>query len=209
MTIWDKIYKNYQKTGQKWATLQEDVMPEFVDFIKNNKFFSKKSLDIGCGLGKYLVFLESFGFGACGIDNSETAIKTTKKLLNREDDIVLADMFEYDIPDKKFDFIFSVSTIHHGYKKQVSDLIDQIHDKLIVGGKIFITLPDLASNHKWNSFKDDKEVSPGTFIPQIGPEKGLPHSFYTKEEINDVFNKFKNINLKLDEIGRWIITGEK
>jgi hypothetical protein len=42
-----------------------------------------------------------------------------------------------------------------------------------------------------------------------GPEKGLPHSFYTKEEIQKLFSKFKDLQLDLDSHGRWIAQAKK
>lgn len=208
-TIWDKIYKNYQKGGQAWATLQEEILPEFVEFVKNNNFGEKSALDIGCGTGKYLVYLKKLGFTVCGIDSSETAIEMTKKSLGENADLSVASMFEYEIPENTYDLIFSISTIHHGFKKEIIILIEQIYNKIIPGGKVFITLPDIESNKKWNTFKDDKEIAIGTYAPQSGPEKGLPHSFFSEQEIIQIFSKFENIKLELDKIGRWYIVGTK
>ena len=42
-----------------------------------------------------------------------------------------------------------------------------------------------------------------------GPEKGLPHSFYSQEEVKEVFSDFKNLKINLDKKGRWLIEGEK
>ena len=71
-------------------------------------------------------------------------------------------------------------------------------------GKIFITVPDFESSKKWNTFKDRAEIAEGAFAPLSGPEKGLPHSFYTKKEAQKLFSKFKNLQLDLDNRGRWI-----
>ena len=32
MTVWDNIYKNYQKGGEAWATLSEEIHPLFSKF---------------------------------------------------------------------------------------------------------------------------------------------------------------------------------
>jgi hypothetical protein len=50
----------------------------------------------------------------------------------------------------------------------------------------------------------------GTCIPVQGPEKGLPHSFFSKTEIDALFRgQYSNLNINLDDHGRWIITGQK
>ncbi len=57
-------------------------------------------------------------------------------------------MFDYKIAEKKYDLVFSISTIHHGLKEDVVKLIKRIYDKLVDGGHTFITLPDIESNKK-------------------------------------------------------------
>lgn len=209
MTTWDKIYKNYQKGGEAWATLKEELLPRFIHFVENNKFNIKNALDIGCGTGKYLVYLKELGFDVTGIDSSETAVEMTKEVLQDNARLECINMFDYKIAKKKHDLVFSISTIHHGLKEDVVKLIKDIYDKLVDGGHIFITLPDIESNRKWETFKSDKEIAPGTYAPISGPEKGLAHSFFAKEEIEEIFSNFKDVKLELDKIGRWYITATK
>lgn len=214
MTIWDKIYKDYLKGGPAWATIEGKLLPLFVDFVENNKFTVRHALEIGCGMGKYLVFLQELGFRVDGIDSSSTAIKMTKNNLKSGSCIIKADMFKYKIPRKKYDLIFSIATVHHGLKPIVKKVIDEIYTALVLGGKVFITLPDIKSNRKWKTFLDHKDLGNGTFAPVLGPEKGLPHSFYTKPEVKELFENFKKVKIVLDDHGKivhghWIISGEK
>lgn len=209
MTIWDNIYKSYQKGGSAWATLSEDIDPRFINFITQHDFKTKSVLDIGCGTGKYLKFLQDNNFETNGIDSSETSVEITKKTLNDSSQIICVDMFDLIIPEDKYDLIISISTIHHGKKSQVKSLIDKIHNALLEGGKIFITVPDFESNDKSDTFKDHEEIESGTYTPLSGPEKGLPHSFYTKKEVEELFSQFNDVKLDLDDIGRWFVTASK
>jgi 2-polyprenyl-3-methyl-5-hydroxy-6-metoxy-1,4-benzoquinol methylase len=209
MTIWDNIYKNYQKGGEAWATLSEEINPLFKEFLTNSNFDQKHILDIGCGTGKYLKFMQAEGFHTDGIDSSETAVEMTQKTLGEDSTILCVNMFEFEIPKNKYDLVISVSTIHHGTKDQIQNLINKIFDVITENGKIFITVPDFESSKKWNTFKDHEEITEGTFAPLSGPEKGLPHSFFTKEEVQKLFSKFREVKLNLDEIGRWTAMGSK
>lgn len=118
-------------------------------------------------------------------------------------------MFKYNIEKNKYDLIISVSTIHHGLKENVQRLINNVHDVLIENGKIFITVPNFDSSNKWETFKDHDELSPGTFAPKTGPEKGLPHSFYDNNEVQKLFSKFSDVKIELDDIGRWVTQATK
>lgn len=206
-TIWDKIYRDYENGGEAWATLSEGIHPLFKKFLAQSKFKLKHVLDIGCGTGKYLKILQAGGFKVEGIDSSKTAVKMAKKLLGNDAAILCRDMFDVELRKNRYDLIISISAIHHGTKKQIKALVDKIYQALATDGKVFITLPDMSSSKRWNTFKKYKEVSEGTFIPLSGPEKGLPHSFYTKEEVKKLFSKFRAVKLKLDSRRRWVVRG--
>lgn len=209
MTIWDNIYKNYQKGGEAWATLSEEIHPLFKQFLSQSNFELKHVLDIGCGSGKYLKLLQAGGFKTDGIDSSETAVEMTKKTLGDDSTILCVNIFEFEIPNTKYDLVISISTIHHGTKEQVQNLINKIHEAIVENGKIFITVPDFESSKKWNTFKDHEKIAEGTFAPLSGPEKGLSHSFYAKKEAQKLFSKFRDLQLDLDSHGRWVAQASK
>jgi 2-polyprenyl-3-methyl-5-hydroxy-6-metoxy-1,4-benzoquinol methylase len=209
MTIWDDIYKNYQQNGEEWATISEEVHPLFKQFLSQSSFELKSALDIGCGTGKYLKLLQAAGFKTDGIDSSETAVEMTKGLLGDGSLVQCANMFDFQIPKDRYDLVISISVIHHGTKAQVQDLINAIYEALTEKGKVFITVPDFEKGRREDSWKNDQEIEPGTYAPTTGPEKGLPHSFYTKEEAEKLFSKFKDVKIELDEVGRWVIQASK
>ncbi len=209
MTIWDNIYKNYQQGGQAWATLSEDIHPLFMQFLSQSDFERQHVLDIGCGTGKYLKFLQAHGFTTDGIDSSPTAVAMTTEALADDAVILHANMFDFAIPRDTYDLIMSVSTIHHGTKEQVQNVINTIHEAIVDQGKIFITVPNFDSSKKWQTFKDHQEIAEGTFAPLSGPEKGLPHSFYTAAEVQQLFAQFTDVRSELDEIGRWVVRAVK
>ena len=213
MTIWDNIYKNPQQVGEGNATFSEEILPSFEKFLKQQNFKIKNALDIGCGTGKYLKMLQREGFKTDGIDSSKTAVEMSKKTFDHKSNILCEDMFEFVIPQNKYDLIISISTIHHGTKEQVQSLINKIYEAIVENGKIFITLPNIGDAIEKGYFKDEQKLGNGTYAPTSGPEEGLPHSHYTKEEVRKLFSRFQNLKIDLDNIerrmGRWIIQGSK
>lgn len=210
MTVWDKIYQDYKNGGEEYANLKKGLIPEFLAFIDKSNFKLKKVLDVGCGNGKYLLFLKSIGFKVAGIDSSPTAVEMTRESLGEGEVILCVNMYEYAMPASTYDLIISIAAIHHGLKKEVKRAIKNIYNSLVPGGRVFITLPDNEGSSHWTMMVNHKEIEPGTRIPLSGPEKDLPHSSFTRDEINDMFSDFKNIDMKLLAYrGRWIVTGEK
>lgn len=207
-TIWDKIYKDYQKGGPAWATLSRGLEPDFKEFAQEHEFPKKSAFDIGFGTGHYLQYLKARGFKVAGIDSSPTAHKMASEQLG-DNGLICGDIYEYKIPESSFDLILSVSAIHHGLKKQVKEALDQVYDGLIKGGFIYITLPINDSSKDWESHRESKKIAPGTFILLKGPEKGLAHSYYDKPEVEHLFGKYRGLEIKNDERGRWHITAQK
>ncbi|MBT6691558.1 class I SAM-dependent methyltransferase [Candidatus Parcubacteria bacterium] len=219
MPNWDKIYKAVNKGGQKWKDINdgvmpycftEDINPLFVNFIAKTKFKNKSVFDIGCGEGRYLIYLSALGWQTDGVDSSQTSVETTKQALgDKAGSIKKADMFNMNISPNKYDLIISISTINHGFKKDLSKLINQVHEALLLEGKTFITIPDKKCINTWRTFKKHRMLDDNTAEPLIGPEKGIPHGFYTKQEIEEMFAKFKNIKMTADKTGQWLVVATK
>jgi 2-polyprenyl-3-methyl-5-hydroxy-6-metoxy-1,4-benzoquinol methylase len=141
MTIWDAIYKNYQNGGPAWATLKEGLHPGFIEFVEQTNFETKNALDIGCGDGKYLLFLNKMGFRITGLDSSPTAISMATRAAKNTGCFIVADMYDYSYPANVYDFIISHAALHHGIKAKVLSLIKKIHGILLANGSIFLSLP--------------------------------------------------------------------
>lgn len=210
--IWDKIYKDYEKGGKAWASLKDSIHLTFVSFVKRmcntGCCTGKFVLDLGCGNGKYLAFLQEVGFDVVGVDSSPTAIKMARKKLGKEATLQVADMYTSDIR-KKFNLIISIAAIQHADKSAIVRSISKIHRSLLPNGKVFITFPRMSMASRWNTFKEAKQIAPGTYIPIHGPEKGLVHSFYKKDELAKLFSGFSHVKIAKDDMGRWIVKGEK
>lgn len=210
MTIWDRIYQKYKQDGEEYATLKPGLIPDFLNFIKEHDFRAKRVLDVGCGNGKYLAFLQGLGLEVSGIDSSSTAVEMANNLLNDSTAVIEADIYDYLLPASTYDLIISIAAIHHGLKGQVVNAIKNIYQSLKTSGYCFITLPDNEGSAHWVSMVEHQEIESGTRIPLTGPEKGLPHSSFTEKELGNMFIDFSKVTTKLlPDRGRWIIIAQK
>lgn len=207
-TVWDKIYKEYQKGGPAWYTLSRGLDEDFKSFVEKTNFPVKIAFDVGFGTGYYLVWLKTKGWEVGGIDSSETAHKMASESVG-QNDLILGSAYDCDIPKDKYGLIFSIHAIHHGLKNEVEKALDSIYSGLVKGGWVYLTLPTDIQRIDWKTHKTSKLIAPGTYAPTEGPEKGLPHSFYAEDEIKETFKQYSKLHYKRDERSGWVITAQK
>jgi SAM-dependent methyltransferase len=171
-------------------------------FFYNNGV--KRILDLGCGTGRHLTFLSRSGFDVSGFDSSKTALDLALKWLNEEGlvaNIHLGRMEEpLPYPDDNFDAVISIQVIHHNLIQDIVSTVTEIERILTTDGFIFISVPVLDSTPE--KPEDDwklEQVEEGTFIPQVGPESGVPHHYFTEQELHGIFKNFKILEMYLDD----------
>jgi len=240
-TVWDKIYRNYVKGEVYWVLKSDSIMPDFKSYVEKSTFSVKEALDIGCGRGQYLKYLEELGFSVSGIDSSPTAIDLSKAILSAKANVAVADMFRYEIPKDKFDLIVSISAIHHGGREEVNNVINRVISAIRPNGKIFIIIPVYPDERlihrqykkmnsrikrlisgrvpnrgtietRWEHVdgadggnEDDYiYLKDGATLSISGPEKGIIHAFYKREELDKLFSNCREHTIER-KAAEWII----
>ncbi|MHA1669478.1 MAG: class I SAM-dependent methyltransferase [Promethearchaeota archaeon] len=196
MDSWNSIFK---EKGKVFTKPHPDMM-SIASYLKERN--SKCILDLGCGTGRHLIFFANKGFEVHGFDAALDGIKIAKKWLaenNLNCNLTMHRMEEtFPYKDSFFDAVISIQVIHHNIIEKVKFTVREIERVLKPNGMIFITIPmpKLFSNkNPWKL----KRIEKGTYLPQSGPEKGLPHHFFTEREIYDVFNGFDIKKIYLDD----------
>jgi len=107
---------------------------------------------------------------------------------------------QFPYTDGFFDAVISIQVIHHNLMQDILTTVKEVARVLKIGGYLFITVPILGPKPE-NPEDDWKlyQVEDGTFIPQSGPESGIPHHYFTEEELVEVFRNL----LKCSEISRY------
>lgn len=94
-------------------------------------------LDIGCGNGKMLGYLQSCkDFFIHGFDYSDYAIKTAKKLYPKKSDFKVGVIGEVVYPSNYFDLAISMDTMY--FAKDMTDFVSQIKSWLKNDGVLFV-----------------------------------------------------------------------
>jgi len=200
--VWDKRFK---KDGKVFEQPHED-MPGIISLLKEKG--ARTVLDLGSGSGRHLVSLARSGFSVFGLDNSLEGTRIAKNWLKHEGlsaEFHVQEMADpLPFPDSFFDAVISIQVIHHARPMTIEKIVKEVARVLKKGGFVFITVPKEKSQAK-----KFVEIEPCTFIPLDGPEKGLPHYYFTPENFDEFFVGFSFTDIHVDSTGHYCVSGFK
>lgn len=128
--------KGYEKSAKFYNSFYGDFLP------KNRNV---KILDLGCGTGQFLYFLEKQGYkNYYGIDISKQQIQFCKNKITER--VEVADIFEF-LKDKKnnFDIIVANDVFEHLPKNRLIEFSKLIHISLKNNGILLIKVPNMSN----------------------------------------------------------------
>ncbi|MHC4442563.1 MAG: class I SAM-dependent methyltransferase [Planctomycetota bacterium] len=199
---WNEIFA---QQGRVFTEPHEDL-PRIVQILKDSRACTV--LDLGSGAGRHVVCLAGRGFSVFGVDNSPEGIKVTRQWLadkGLEAELRLQNMAEkLPYEDGFFNAVVSVQAIHHADMATIRGIVQEVSRVLKSGGFLFVTVPKLR-----NQAETFEQLEPNTFIPLDGPEKGLPHYYFTPEELREVFGDYEIADIHLDGLEHYCLSAFK
>jgi ubiquinone/menaquinone biosynthesis C-methylase UbiE len=199
----DQNLKTRLSTWQLYGLNKISLSEYIVNEVLEKKEFPKNWLDIGCGTGELLEYLnkKSPNLELFGIDISKAMVDKTKRILPSKfkKNIVEADALNLPFFELTFDFISIVHVLHHIPKEQLKLFLNKIFDKVSIGGNIVISLPKFVMNQGLNKIHYDslQELNFPTFM------KSKPTTYYSSKLIKeciadqDFVTEIKNYKNKL------------
>jgi cyclopropane fatty-acyl-phospholipid synthase-like methyltransferase len=208
MPEWEDIFEEQGRVFTEPHQAMEQVVQVF------RERHVKRVLDIGCGSGRHLVYFSKRGFETFGFDVSQSALSLAHEWLKEENlqATIIIHRMEKRFPyqDSFFDAVISTQVIHHNRMREIHFTVGEILRVLRSGGVLFVTFPILSEvpsegDKGWKL----EQIEPGTYIPHHGPEAGIPHHYFTEEEIHKVFGGFDIQSIAIDETRHRCVLGIK
>lgn len=147
-----------------------------------NRCGHRKVYDLGCGLGRHLLFLIEMGFDVYGSDYSLEAVREVNQRLEEIEyphRVKRESMTEISEPDEFYDAVITYNVVYHAYLEDMTKALDNIHRILKPGGSLLITFQSIKSP----IYNKEEEVEPGTIVKKEEPEIGVPHHLVDRNEM--------------------------
>ncbi len=106
--------EKYRSGETGWEINRVDC--NLVNVVATTPILPCNVLDIGCGTGNNVIWLQEQGFTATGIDSSELAVQMAgekSRTANVDFSCYLCDFSKDTIPGTPFDFVFDRGCFHH------------------------------------------------------------------------------------------------
>lgn len=167
---------------------------EFKNIMKlsDNEWNNFTSLDLGCGIGRHIIFLEEFGLNPSGIDLSDKAISEGKHWFNTinkgylADKITVGSVAELPYDNESFNICISHGVLDSMPRDIAKRGISEVYRVLKKRGIMYL---DLIMNTEIGN--NDVEV-------QSGYEKGTIQSYFTVDSIKEfIGDKVEIIEFKI------------
>jgi ubiquinone/menaquinone biosynthesis C-methylase UbiE len=175
---------------RRWATAEGradwlDPEPDVIALLPELKARgARTALDLGCGIGRYALFLAEHGLAVEAIDGSAAGLAVVRETA-RTRGISLgvhqgtADALPFD--DASFDFVLSWNVIHHGtlgdVGRRLAEIWRVLKPKALYQGTM---LPTRNIN-----YGRGRTVAPDTFVRDQGANASTPAHFASGDKTPD------------------------
>jgi SAM-dependent methyltransferase len=165
-------------------------------------------LDLGCGVGRHVVYLAERGFRMAGVDISPSGMRLTQDVcsvrkLNFEG--YVSDMSALPWADETFDAVLSISAIHHHQRQEIVRTLGEVRRVLKPGALLLADFPctdtaDYRLMRAQVSVGQIAEVEPNTFVdrrPDLADTDDgfLPHHYCDDADLRELLGSFEIIRL--------------
>jgi SAM-dependent methyltransferase len=166
-------------------------LTELIDIYNTSR--PARLLDLGCGIGRHVVFAHEMGLEAYGIDLAAEALEVARQwarqkgLPRPEERIRQGDIRQLPWADKFFDFVISHGVLDSMHFPIAQQAVAEVHRCLVDGGFFYCDL--ISGDDSCHS----REFA-GEEIVQTAHEHGTIQSFFNYEKIQSLFGNYFQIS---------------
>jgi tellurite methyltransferase len=188
---WDRQFGNPEQR-RHWQEPDLQVR-EIVPLLRERGV--TEVLDLGCGVGRHLLYLAQQGFTVTGVDASPTGIDEVRRgaqSLGLHPELRVASFLELPFPDARFGYVLAWNVIYHGDGRVVAAVLDEVRRVLTPDGLYQATMLSKRNS----GFGKGREIAPDTFVdPTRSEEKAHPHFYCDAADLLSLHSGFEVLTL--------------
>ncbi|GEM_PF-4156939 len=172
---WNSVASHYPKNGK--------VSPLFEEFYTPQSGHIRDALDIGCGLGTYIIYLARNGVEATGIEPSESRRRVAEDRIAEaglQASVIRGYSHDLALPEDAFDLIVSKGAIHHNTWPYIEKSFAEAARVLRPDGYFFFQGRSARDTTEPRRRIPDKGF---TAIDTKGKKKGVVQHYFTNDEL--------------------------
>jgi SAM-dependent methyltransferase len=114
---------------------QQSFWPKLKSYLKKDGRY----LDVGCGIGGWVLFLNEQGFQADGVDSNASAVRALSEY-NPDVSVKIASAGSIPYADETFDGVLSIGSLEYA-EGEVASALKEMHRTVKKGGFICVEVP--------------------------------------------------------------------
>jgi len=119
----------------------QELRPEFTDYFDKREIKGRLALDLGCGEGRYALYLARKGCHVIAIDRTPAGVEKLKTLAQSQNLPVTAnvtDIADFVFPKNRFDILVAATVLDHLTETLRLQTMRQIKNALKPGGILYV-----------------------------------------------------------------------
>ncbi len=191
MPTWDELFQRgigFEGVAEEVAILARLLREEFGGTPAKIKIW-----DVGCGTGRHTIYLARLGFDMYVSDNSPTALEKTKEALMVENltaTITKADMEELPFKGVAFHAIILWNVVQHADSAKIARVMANLKSSILPKGLFLLSV----KSTKAEEVGKGERIEANTYMPAEGLEIGVPHHYFTKQELETLLSPYEIIH---------------
>jgi len=185
--FWNEFY---DQTFKKTPFFVNKPDENLVSYLEKKMIRPNKVLELGCGAGRNAIYLAKQGCSVVGVDLSDKALQWAQKRVDEANvsvELNRANIFELNLQEESFDFIYDSGCFHHIAPHRRVTYIEMIHKLLKPNGYFALCTFEEHGVYGGSAISDEEVYIKRSLEGGLG---------YTKNQLKEVFQSFEEIEIR-------------
>ena len=183
--VWEKIYKRNDHRHKNMYPCTDVISFIMKNYGHIQDKHSVSILELGCGWGNNLYFLNDMGFDYYGIDYSHIAVD---HCMNHFNNVLYGDFVKIPFNDGFFDCVFDRMSVMYNSKDKIIKIFDEIDRVLKPGGCFMSVLASVGNFEPIPTYLSYDEVV--TLGEHFGCGYSIDFNVFSRNDGVDVFKTY-------------------